>query len=57
MESKKEKSATGNSRYKTCPECQCATCYTQEFCEVCIDCEDHSHARTGCPRYEGPYTY
>lgn len=42
---------------KACGNCTCATCYQQEFCDRCSTCENLSHKKEHCYRYEGAYNY
>ena len=40
-----------------CGKCVCATCYQQEFCDRCSSCQELSHKKESCYRYEGAYCY
>ena len=40
-----------------CGECQCATCYSQEFCDRCSTCKERSRYKERCNRYEGAFNY
>ncbi|MDY5023160.1 MAG: hypothetical protein SPE99_12305 [Blautia sp.] len=40
-----------------CGNCVCSTCYQQEFCDHCSTCENLSHSREHCHRYEGALNY
>ena len=40
-----------------CGDCQCASCYSQEFCDRCSNCEGQSRFLKRCNRYEGVFNY
>lgn len=42
---------------ENCAKCVCASCYLQEFCDRCRDCEDLNRLKNRCNAYEGALTY
>ena len=40
-----------------CKGCVCSTCYEQEFCGRCSQCENLSLKKESCFSYEGAYNY
>ncbi|MBQ1492714.1 MAG: hypothetical protein IIZ39_12210 [Blautia sp.] len=65
MEDRKEESKEEKIPYtctpaydrSRCGSCSCASCYLQEFCDRCKDCQDLSRFKERCNAYEGALTY